>query len=437
TYFDALTGLPNRILFKDRMENAFSAAKRHGQKVGVFFIDLDRFKYVNDTMGHGVGDRLLVHVAREIEACVRHMDTVSRLGGDEFTVILSEVSHEKGMARVAGNIIQRLQRPIRIDSHEIYIGASIGIGIHPDDGEDFETITRNADAAMYQTKESGRNTYRFYTAEMNARTARRLELERNLHQALAREEFVLNFQPKVDIASGRISGMETLVRWHPDGGDPISPGEFIPVAEETGLILPLGEWILRQACRTNRQFIDAGLGPFRMAVNLSPRQFQRKDLASMVAGILAETGLPPANLELEITESMVMTDVDKVIATLTELTNLGVHISMDDFGTGYSSLSYLRKLPIHSLKVDRSFVSELPANPEDAAIVTAIVALAHNLGLLVVAEGVETPGQLEFLRQLGCEEYQGFLFSRPLSTDNIRQLLTQETSAHHPEEIPL
>ncbi|MBF0455424.1 MAG: EAL domain-containing protein [Magnetococcales bacterium] len=428
-FYDALTTLPNRLLFRDRLEHEFKDAHRHKQKVGVFFIDLDRFKHVNDTLGHAAGDLLLIEVAKRITECIRKSDTVARLGGDEFTVILTEVEKPQQVAQVAANIIAAMQRVFQLDEHEAYIGASIGIALFPEDGDNFDTLTKNADVAMYQAKESGRGVYRFFKPEMDSNTSGRLSMEVNLRNALEREQFQLYYQPKLDLLTGEVRGMEALVRWQFEG-KMISPIQFIPLAEETGLIEPLGEWIMQTACQQTKIWQEANLPPLKVAVNLSARQFNQANLIQSIADSLTRCNLSAEQLELEITESMVMQDADQAIKILSGLREMGLSIAVDDFGTGYSSLSYLKKFPLHILKIDQSFVRDLAQDSDDSAIVTAIISLAHSLGMNVVAEGVETAEQMAFLKEHGCGQVQGYLFCKPLPAETFAPFLRE-----HQEKI--
>ncbi len=422
-FHDLLTGLPNRMLFNDRLEALLSHASAAQNPSAVMFLDLDRFKTINDTLGHAIGDRLLQSFAHRIAHSARDGDTVARWGGDEFTVLLPEISSAENAAKIAQRILDALKQPFYIESHELYVSTSIGIALYPQDGENGDTLLRNADAALYRAKERGRNNYQFYLPAMNSGASELLTLENRLHQALEGGEFVVYYQPQVNLNSGKITGMEALVRWqHPEWGL-VSPAKFIPLAEETGLIAPIGEWVLRTACAQNKIWQDAGFSPLRVAVNLSGRQFQNPNLVAVVAQILQETGLAPHLLELEITESSIMQNTEMSLAMMRELREMGVHISMDDFGTGYSSLSYLKKFPLHTLKIDRSFVRDLKEHPPDAAIVAAVIKLAGCLNLRVVAEGVETKEQMELLRRLQCEEMQGYLFSPPLSDRDSTNLL--------------
>jgi diguanylate cyclase (GGDEF)-like protein/PAS domain S-box-containing protein len=416
-HHDFLTDLPNRMLLSDRITQAISLAQRNDAQVAVLFLDLDRFKNVNDSLGHTIGDKLLQEVARRLRACVRATDTVSRLGGDEFVILVPGVPDAGDVAVMAQKVLEVVSEPYSIESHELISSPSIGIAVYPTDGPDVEALLRNADAAMYHAKESGRKNYQFFTPDMNARAVERLSMERSLRRALERGELQLHYQPQYEIATGRIVGMEALVRWeHPDMGL-VSPGRFMPFAEESGLILPIGEWVLQEACRQNRAWQEAGLPHVRVAVNISAVQFRQPGFADSVQRALAHTGLAACYLELEVTESVIMHDAERVTQALALLKQLGLELAIDDFGTGYSSLSYLKRFPIDRLKIDQSFVRDLTTDRDDAAITSAIIALTRNLGLKTIAEGVETREQLEFLRAHGCDEVQGFLFSRPVETD--------------------
>jgi diguanylate cyclase (GGDEF)-like protein len=428
TRHDTLTGLPNRLFLNERMEHILEQAKRKGQQVAVLFIDLDHFKTINDVMGHSLGDLVLQGVSERLTGCIRKSDTIARQGGDEFIIVLPHCNREKGAVRVAQKISEVLESPIHRNNREFYVTASIGIAIYPDDGGDAQTLLSNADIALHRAKEQGRNTYQFYNPEMNARALERMELKNLMHKALERQEFLLHYQPQVDGGTGRIVGMEALVRWQLPGRGLVSPAEFIPIAEQTGLIVPIGEWVLRTACAQNVAWQRSDLRPVRIAVNLSALQLKEQNLAGKVDGILKETGMEPGWLELEITESTIMHDIERAVSTLCDLHNLGVKITVDDFGTGYSSLYYLKKFALYALKIDRSFVNEITHNQDDAAIATAIVAMAHSLKLKVVAEGVETEEQLEMLRFLGCDLLQGFLFSKPLPAEEATVLLENQPS---------
>ncbi|MDD5330711.1 MAG: EAL domain-containing protein [Sulfuricella sp.] len=423
--YDTLTELPNRNLLQDRLGQALTYARRHASELAVMFIDLDYFKNINDSLGHDVGDLLLKQVAARLAGCVREGDTVARQGGDEFVVILSDIAAAEDVTAVTRKILKTFADPFAIGGHELYITCSIGIALYPKDGQDTPTLLKNADAALYRAKEQGRNNSQFYTAEMNVKALERLVLENNLRHALERGEFMVYYQPQVDLRTGQINGMEALVRWrHPELGM-VPPAKFIPVAEESGLILPLGEWVLRTACAQNKAWQDAGLRPVCVAVNLSARQFKHQDLVALVAGILQETGLDPALLELELTEGLLMQNVEATIDTLTRFKAMGVKSSIDDFGTGYSSLSYLKRFPIDTLKIDQSFVCNITTDPDDAAIAKTIISMAHEMRLRVIAEGVETEEQRSFLRLRHCDEMQGFFFSRPVSSADFEILLRE------------
>ena len=422
-HHDTLTGLANRFSLGARLEQAAADARRNGQQLAVAFLDLDRFKNINDSLGHHVGDELLVQVAQRLATAVRETDTVARLGGDEFVVVLQGMRGSSGTAHVADKLLARLSEPYVVQGSELHTTPSIGISLFPDDSEEPATLLRNADTAMYHAKAAGRANYQFYTEEMNRIATARLDLERKLRQALARREFELWYQPQFASSDGALTGLEALVRWrHPEDGL-IAPAHFIPLAEETGIIMEIGTWVLGEACRQLRHWLDTRLPAVRMSVNLSVRQLRDAHLADTVAAVLAGTGLSPGLLELEITESSVMDKPQKAIAVLTALKALGVRIAIDDFGTGHSSLSYLKLFPLDHLKIDRSFVSDIEHDANDAAIVAAAVSLAHNLGLRVVAEGVESAVQVARLRELGCDELQGYHFSRPLPAAEIEQFM--------------
>jgi diguanylate cyclase (GGDEF)-like protein len=407
-YHDALTGLPNRLLFRDRLTIALAHAKRQHTPLVVMFLDLDRFKNVNDTLGHSLGDELLRVVAERLRSVLREGDTIARMGGDEFTVLLSDLKHAGDAAKIAQKLLDTVAEPVRAEGHELYLTTSIGIALFPSDGDTAEVLLKNADTAMYRAKDVGRNSYQLCTPAMNTRAAERLSVETALRRAIDREELVLHFQPLVRLDTRETVGMEALLRWNRPGHGIVPPGTFIGIAEETRMIIPIGEWVLREACRQAR-----AKGMRRVAVNLSPRQFQQSDLCEAVSRALDESGLDPRLLELEITESTAMFHTERSIATLTELRDLGVSIAIDDFGTGHSSLSYLRRFPIDRVKIDREFIAEIDKSRSNRAIVSAVVAMAHGLDLAVTAEGVETEAQVEFLREQKCEEVQGFLFGRP------------------------
>lgn len=437
-YHDTLTGLLNRHSFKDHLAQAVANAQRYKRFVATLFIDLDRFKRINDTLGYQVGDLLLQGVAERIQECVRKSDkaarnvadassnSVSRLGGDEFTILLPEIKQVQDTARVAKRILEAIARPFTIAGHEIFITGSIGITVYPLDGEDPDILLKNADSAMYSAKEQGRNTFQFYTESMNASSFKRLALENGLRKALDREEFIIYYQPQVDIASGRISGMEALLRWkHPELGL-VPPGDFIPLAEETGLIVSIGEWVLCAACIQNKAFQNRGLPPKRVAVNISSFQFRRQSLVKTVTKALKMSGLDPRYLELELTESAIMKNMEESSKILEDLKEMGLRVAIDDFGTGYSSLAYLKRFPLDILKIDRSFIRDIPEDQDNAAIAAAIIAMARSLNLEVIAEGVETEDQLAFLRDQGCDEVQGYYFSPPLPSEEIEAYLEKE-----------
>ena len=427
--YDTLTDLPNRVLLGQRLAKAIDEAEHNERLLAVLFIDLDRFKVINDTLGHDSGDELLKVVAQRLSEAVRPGDTVARYGGDEFVLVLANVAHIDDVTRVVNKILGRLSPAITIGGRELFVTPSIGITLYPFDDRTGDELLRNADAAMFHAKEQGGNSFRFYTAELNARAERRLTLETSLRHALDRGEFLLHYQPQVDLLSGEILGAEALIRWqHPDWGL-VSPAEFIPLAEETGLILPIGEWVLAEACAQARAWHDAGHAALRIAVNLSGRQLSQKDLPEIVASVLKRCAVARGTLELEITESLLMQDLEQTADTLDALVRLGVTVSMDDFGTGYSSLSYLKRLPIDVLKIDQSFVRDINADPDDAAIVQAIIAMAHSLGIKVIAEGVETAEQFAFLRQYRCDGMQGYYFNRPVPPEKFAELLRQKRRA--------
>jgi diguanylate cyclase (GGDEF)-like protein len=435
-YHDALTNLPNRLLFEDRLINALTLAHRNGQKLAVLSLSLDRFKKFNDTLGHVTADRLLRAVAERLTGCVREGDTVARTEGDEFSLLLSSTGGTEKVAEMARSIQECLKTPFTLEGHELYVTASIGVSLCPDDGADAQTLLKNAGAALYRAKQHGGNNYQFYAAEMNARAFKRLSLENQLRRALERSEFAVYYQAQINSDTRQIVGAEALVRWrHPELGL-VSPAEFIPLAEDTGLIAPIGEWVLRTACAQNRSWKESGLAPLRIGVNLSLRQFQQTDLVEMVGGALAASGLEPGHLELELTESSIMKNAEHAVATLRRLKGMGIKISIDDFGSGYSSLTYLKHLPLDALKIDQSFVRDMTTDPNDAAIVMTIIALAHSLKLQVIAEGVETEDQSRFLRLLKCDEMQGYFFSRPLPAEAFEQLVAEGAGRSMANAIP-
>ncbi len=424
-HHDALTGLPNRILFLDRLNQALIRAHWQKRVVGVMFLDLDRFKNINDTLGHDTGDALLKAMAARLQGCVREGDSVSRLGGDEFAVLLEDVAHAEDISTIAGKILGAFMLPFAIQGHELFITTSIGISMYPTDGTTPATLLKNADAAMYRAKDLGKNNYQFYSADMSAAAFERLTLESSLRRALEREEFVLHYQPQIDLATGKMIAVEALVRWqHPEFGL-LAPTQFISIAEETGAIVQVGEWVARKAMVQVRRWREGGLPGLRIAVNVSSRQFNEPHFVEMIAHLIEETGLPPNALELEITESVIMKNAEKTVARLRALHEMGVRFAIDDFGTGYSSLSYLRRFAIHTLKVDKSFIRDITADSGDVEIVKTIIIMARGLKLAVIAEGVETREQLVFLKSHGCHAVQGYLIARPLPAERLTERLTQ------------
>ena len=420
--FDPLTGLANRSLLQDRLRQAILTAASFSTRLAVAFIDLDRFKFINDSLGHHVGDELLKTMAARFHACVHERDTVARLGGDEFVLLLNSSGSADEVRLVLERMLNTVTQPWMTEHGEYQITCSIGVALYPDDGVDAQTLLKHADSAMYRAKDSGRNNFQFFTREINALMTERLELEGKLRRALERNQFQLHYQPRVDLATGRILGGEALIRWHIPGEPPILPGRFIALAEETGLITPIGKWVLHTACAQNKAWQDLGLPPIVVSVNVSARQFRANNFVRSVAETLRETGLDPRYLEIELTES-VMHDAPQLVAMLGELKRIGVQVAIDDFGTGYSSLSSLKRFPVDRLKVDRSFVEHIAIDTDDAAIVRTIIALGRNLGLKVVAEGVETAEQLQFLRDHACDEVQGYYFSRPIASQSFENLL--------------
>ncbi len=421
---DPLTMLPNRWLFVELLENELAQAQRNGRKLAVLFFDLDKFKNINDTLGHEVGDELLKEVATRIRRSIRRSDTVARIGGDEFNIILSDLERGEYAGEVAAQIVGRFRRPFLIHGQAITITTSIGISLYPEDSDTGEALLRYADMAMYEAKEQGRNTFRFYNPAINLRSQERMRIESSLRQALERDELRIAYQPKVDLRTGQLAGVEALVRWqHPELGL-LAPDHFIPVAEESGLIALIDEWVLKTACTQLQTWLCNGAAPFCMSVNFSARQFQRADLMEVVSRVLEESCLLPEYLELELTESAIMSHIEQAIPAMRALAERGIHIAVDDFGTGYSSLNYLKRLPIERLKIDQSFVQDIATDPDDRAIVQAVTALAHNLNKRVIAEGVETEEQLVFLRTIGCDQAQGFLFHRPLWPEQLQALLS-------------
>lgn len=424
---DPLTDLPNRRLFHDRLAHAIREAKETQRKVAVLFLDLDRFKNINDTLGHILGDELLRHVAKRLSSCVPREGVLARIGGDEFAVLLPALTARAEAERVAKDIVDRFTQPIALGERSLYVSISVGISLYPDDGDDCPTLIKNADMAMYCAKEEGGNRYRFFTPGMRLETVQRWQLENGMRQALELGELQLVYQPQVEAQTGRMVGVEALLRWHHPEQGVMSPATFIPLAEETGFIVPIGDWVLRTACAQAKAWQEAGLPPIRVAVNLSARQFQEGRLEATVRRVLAETGLEPQFLELEITEGIMMTNHTQTVEQLHRLKALGVKVAIDDFGIGYSSLGYLKKFPIDTLKIDKSFIRDCTDVPEDAAIVKAVIALAKNLNIPVVAEGVENPRQLAFLCAEGCDVIQGYLYSPPVSAEEVAELLRQQS----------
>ena len=437
-YFDTLTGLPNRLLFTEQLQKALANAERQNEQVAVLFVDLDHFKRVNDTLGHSAGDELLRIVSTRLAQSVRPLDSISRsagerenssiarLGGDEFIVMLSELHGASDAAIVARRLVTALTEPVTIQGTEFYVSASVGIAMYPYDGAEIDTLLMNADTAMYRAKEAGRGGFQFYDRSMNARALERLVMETMLRRALERHEFVLHYQPRIALATGQIVGAEALIRWqHPERGL-VSPREFITLAEETSLVIPIGEWALAEVCRQAKAWLNEGVVAVPVAVNLASTHLREHNLPDLVARMLEKHALPPMYLEIEVTESILMADPELSYATAKRLNELGVHLSIDDFGTGYSSLSYLKRLPIAALKIDQSFVRDLASDPDDAAIITAIIAMAHTLKLKVIAEGVETEAQRVFLKTHGCDEFQGYLMSRPVEADEFARLIERQ-----------
>ena len=430
---DFLTGLPNRVVLNDRLSQAIAHAQRHLKKVAILFLDLDGFKHINDSLGHQIGDELLQSVARHLAGCVRDSDTVSRQGGDEFVVLLSEMDQPEQAAIAARRMLQAVAQTHTVDQHSLHVTASIGISVYPDDGHDATVLIKSADTAMYQAKAGGRHSYQFFRAAMTVRAVERQLIEEGLRLALEEQQFALHYQPKIDLITGQITGAEALLRWaHPTRG-PIPPLQFIPIAEDTGLIQPIGRWVLHEACRQARAWVDAGLPALTMAVNVSAIEIRTDRFLDTVIDILEETGLDPGLLELELTESVLMKHAESAASILKSLRGKGVQLAIDDFGTGYSSLSYLRKFPIDALKIDRSFIHQVTSAPEESRIITAVIGLGRSLNLRVVAEGVETQEELSFLQSHRCDEAQGYYFSRPVAAESFAALLEEATvGGHHP-----
>ena len=423
--YDSVTGLPNRHLLRERLDRAIKHEARSHRHLAIMFLDLDNFKSINDTLGHDVGDRVLQVVANRLLACLRESDTVARIGGDEFTVLVEDMTTMESIAALAQQIIDSLSLPFPLDGREMFCTVSVGIAIYPDDSESLDGLMKSADSAMYRAKEQGRNTYRFFTEDMHRRAYERLLLENRLRGALKRGEFQLHYQPQIDVASGATVGIEALLRWNDEERGLVPPVEFIGVLEDTGMIVEVGHWVLEEACAFNQSLREIGLPPIRVAVNISPRQFRQKGLVESIRQILSNTGLGAEYLDLEITESVLVDAVDAP-DVLERLSGMGVRLSIDDFGTGYSSLSYLKRFPIDTLKIDRSFVRDIMTDSDDAAITVAIIALSRSLRLKVLAEGVETAEQLASLRHHGCDEIQGFLYARPMPGDALVAWLRKE-----------
>jgi diguanylate cyclase (GGDEF)-like protein len=423
TQHDFLTGLPNRLLLSDRIMQAITLAQRRNKTVGVLFLDIDGFKHINDSLGHPTGDKLLQSIAERLAACVRSSDTVSRQGGDEFVVLLAEMEQSEDAAVTARRMLQTVAEAHFIDDHDLHVTTSIGVSVYPDDGLDADTLIKNADTAMYQAKENGRQSYQFFKSAMNVRAVERQSLEEGLRRALERQEFMLHYQPKINLKTGEITGAEALIRWtHPLRGS-VSPGEFIPVAEDSGLIVPIGKWVLLEACRQAQSWVAAGLPPTTMAVNISAMEFRDQHFLPGVLEILESTRMDPSSLELELTESVLMKRTDSTEFILKAIRAIGVQVAIDDFGTGYSSLSYLRKFPIDALKIDQSFIRQITTAPHDTHIVAAIISMGRSLRLRIVAEGVETSEELRFLQVHECDEAQGYYFSRPVPPEQFAKLL--------------
>ncbi|HMG59609.1 MAG TPA: EAL domain-containing protein [Burkholderiales bacterium] len=427
-HHDALTDLPNRVLLNERFVHAIALARRHGRKTAILFLDVDRFKHINDSLGHEMGDKLLLSVATRLLACVRVSDTVCRQGGDEFLVLLPDIERPQDAAHFAKKILTALALPHRIAAQDLHVTMSIGIGVYPDDGQDLDSVIKSSDTAMYHAKENGRNNYQFFAQDMNTRVVERLSTEASLRGALERGEFSLHYQPKINLKTGALTGTEALIRWlHPIRGT-ILPEQFISIAEDCGLITPIGNWVLREACRQAKAWVDAGVEAMPVAVNISAVQFRHKDFLEDVRGILTETGLEPGCLELELTESVLMRDEESTGSTLRALKTLGVQLSVDDFGTGYSSLSYLTQFPIDILKIDQSFVHKMLLNANDASVISAVISMGRNLNQRVIAEGVETEEQLRFLQARQCNEGQGFYFCHPLNIEDFAKFVRARAS---------
>lgn len=422
-FHDGLTGLPNRNFFDQHISLISKNSQRYNKLFAVLFIDIDNFKNINDTLGHNIGDQILQYFAKRLNSHIRKSDFVCRWGGDEFVVLLGEIQNPDQAAKFSQRLLQTFEHPLQIEGHEIYLKCSVGIAIYPEDGQETEILLKNADAALYRTKESGRNHYQFYNPQMGVEIAENFTLENQLHQAVKNGEMILHYQPQINIKTGQVYGLEALIRWKSPQLGLIKPGKFIPLAEKTGLILPMGEWVLKTACQQNKKWQQMGLPPVRISVNLSAQQLQQPNLIETVENTLESVGLDPKWLELEVTESMLMKNITIAKKTLQELREMGVYISMDDFGTGYSSLGYLKKFPFDTLKIDQSFVKELNQSSQDLHIISAIMTLSRGFNLRVIAEGVENQEQLKLLKELNCEEMQGYLFSRPLSSEDVLKYL--------------
>jgi diguanylate cyclase (GGDEF)-like protein len=420
---DFLTGLPNRMLLNDRVDQAITLAPRHKNKVAVLFVDLDGFKHINDSLGHAIGDKLLQSVAGRLVECVRSSDTVSRQGGDEFVILLSEVERSEDAAISAKRLLEVVAQTHPVDQHDLHVTASVGVSVYPDDGMDAATLIKNADTALYQAKANGRQSYQFFKPAMNVRAVERQSIEESLRYALERQEFALHYQPKINLRTGAITGAEALLRWTHRTRGSIPPAQFIRVAEDCGLILPIGSWVLREACKQARAWLDAGLPLGSISVNISAMEFRDEGFLAGVLAALKDTGLDPWRLELELTESVLMKHAESSECILKALRANGVHLAVDDFGTGYSSLRYLRKFEVDSLKIDQSFISQLASAPEETSIVTAVISMGRSLKLRVVAEGVETRKELAFLQAHECDEAQGYYFSRPVPPPQFARLL--------------
>ncbi len=443
-YYDSLTSLPNRALFQDRLSQAIAFADRYESQLALLFIDMDNFKRINDTLGHQTGDLLIKAVATRISESIRSVDvcsrqngpvhdktenTVARLGGDEFTVMLTEIERPEHAAKVSARILEAVSKPYVLNGYEVFITSSIGIAVYPLDSGNANDLLRNADIAMFKAKEHGRNTFEFYKKEMNDMSLKRLGMENKLRRALERDEFILHYQPQLDMLSGEVTGMEALLRWEDPDLGVVSPADFIPLAEETGLIIPIGEWVLHKACTQNKAWQQAGLKPISMSVNISSQQFKKNELGRTIVQTLEESGLDPQHLIIEITESLMMQNLEKTVNRMHDLRERGVRFEVDDFGTGYSSLYYLKQIPLHALKIDRSFVQDLSGSADDRFIVNTIIAMAHSLKLKVVAEGVESEDQLSFLIDNGCDGMQGYLLSRPIPALEARKLIDGKSEA--------